>query len=128
MDCMVTHKGYAEQRRQRKNGRSWARYQHAAAGTFTGPHIDHDDLSESVHSYLQQLGGQCIVVAWYREELCEDELDTDPSKWYDQLKGLTSFSCAIMHGECTIGMRANTVHMVFTAQAKEQFTFHMYPH
>ena len=127
MDHLVIWEGYAAQQGLRDTGLSWARYQHADAGTFTEPHIDHDDLYRPVHSCLQQLVGHCIVLAWHRSELSESDLVPDPSMWYEQLKELRSFSCAIMHGACAISMRADTVHMVFTAQYKEQFAFHMYP-
>tara|TARA_B110000503_G_C6985004_1_gene344874 strand:- start:22 stop:657 length:636 start_codon:yes stop_codon:yes gene_type:complete len=127
-DRVIAWKGYKEQRRMRRFGKSYARWIFAQAGTFTGPHLDLDINGEAMHTALQQMVGECIVVAWRANELPLDRLDLDnPSTWCDQVKGLTSLSVVRMNGEAAIRFLAGTVHLVITAEDKEHLSFHMYP-
>lgn len=119
---------YAEQKQLRAKGLSWARYQHAPAGTLTAPHIDTDIHHIPVHTILQQQVGECVILAWDTNECSETNFDAfRPETWYSQLNALQTLECQCMSGACSIAIRANAVHMVLTCQDKEHFSYHIYP-
>jgi hypothetical protein len=123
------HAAYAAQRDLRRHGNSMAAWQMAEGGAVTLPHVDDDLHGITMATYLAVVEGAQLIVAWWRDELHEDEVLCTlkgPEPSLDRLKMLQSLTIVRAVAGDMIYMPRDTVHMVVTESRKIHLAFHMY--
>ena len=114
---------------RRLRGGSYAMWQMAEAGCVTTPHIDDDNNGDLMDTYLVMVEGEQVIVAWWRDELHEDEILRDlrgPYPSLSRLHALESLTIVRAIAGDVIHMPRAAVHMVLTVSRKVHLAYHIY--
>ena len=120
---------YRDQRNGREQGRAFADWQKALAGTVTLPHVDRDAQEDLIGTHIIVTKGSQLIVAWRDEELHWKQALRAIDRPYPSMQLLHKIpSLTVMRiskGE-HVYMPPGTAHMVVTLTDKTHLAFHEY--